>query len=160
MSYETIEARYKTLLEPITLADGTSAFEDEEDVSRGDYRILDSGGPRFTVLTPGPIDESDALGSYGSIFRIWGMIQDLFVRYTNDPDSWSAFIDVRDAVLQLVEENPTLNDLTGIIRTRIVTEGDPVEVFDEDDEGPFFILQRLRVTVTERVDRTGGEYAT
>ncbi|MGH9158200.1 MAG: hypothetical protein ACRD1K_20720 [Acidimicrobiales bacterium] len=154
MSYVTVETRVQSLLQGIT---GT--FPVAASVSRGDYRVLDSGEASLAVLTPGNFDEG-RVGQGGAqiVEREWHVLIDLFRKYLDDGTSWQNFAADRDAVLQELERRPTLNSLDGIVGVALSADSDPGEVFDENDNGPFFIWQRIRIQTMERADVTGGEY--
>lgn len=152
MSYDTVEAALETLL--VAMPEFSAST-----VSRGDYRVLDSGSSDLIVLTPGPF-EQDGVGQAGArkSIRLWSILADLFRKYEDDATTWAGFIATRDAVIDNIEKYPTLNNVAGLTLVAMEAPGDPIEVFDEDDNGPFFVFQRIRVAVTERVDLSGGEY--
>ena len=155
MSYATVEARVKLLLEGLT-----GVFPKTRSVSRGDYRELDEGASTTAVLTPGAfVQDGVAQGGARKSVRDWGVLIDLFRKYLDDGTSWTDFEADRDSVIAELEKYPSLNSLAGIVRVQIQADTDPGEIFDDDDGGPFFIWQRLRVTVVERADLSGGEFA-
>ena len=154
MSYATIEARVKLLLEGLT-----GVFPSTNLIARGDYRELDSGASTIAVLTPGAFVQ-DGIGEGGArkSVRNWSVLIDLFKKYIDDGTSWTDFADDRDTIMAELEKFPSLNSLPGVVQVIIAADIDPGEIFDEDDNGPFFLWQRLRVNVTERADLIGGEF--
>ncbi len=154
MSYATVEARVKLLLEGLT-----GVFTKTRYVSRGDYRELDEGAATTAVLTPGAfVQDGVSEGGAMKSVRDWSVLIDLFRKYLDDGTSWTNFEADRDSIMAELEKYPTLNSLAGIVKVQIQADTDPGEIFDEDDNGPFFIWQRLRVNVNERADLTGGEF--
>ncbi len=154
MSYSSVEAAVLTLLQALT---GT--FAATTDVTRGDYRILDSGADAVAILVPGAF-EQDGIGEGGArkSVRDWNVLIDLFRKYVDDGTTWTNFETDRDAVMGQLEKYPTLDGESGVVNVIISADADPGEVFDEDDQGPFFVWQRLRIRITERADLSGGEF--
>jgi hypothetical protein len=154
MTYATVEAAVETLI--VAMTEFTA-----ETVSRGDYRILDEGADDLCVLVPGSFDQ-DGAGQAGArkSIRAWAVLADLFRRYLDDATTWADFVATRDALIDHLEQYPTLNGVAGLTLVALGSDADPTEVFDEDENGPFFVFQRIRIAVTERVDLTGGEYTT
>lgn len=152
MSYASVEVAVQTLLQAMT------EFADA-DVSRGDYKILDSGADNLAVLTPGAFikDEAAQAGARKSL-RNWNVIIDLFRKYLDDGTTWTDFEATRDALVDRLELFPSLNGTAGVTLVGVEADSDPAEIFDEDDNGPFFLFQRIRVAVNERTDLSGGEY--
>ncbi len=154
MSYSSVEAAVLTLLQALT---GT--FAATTDVTRGDYRILDSGADTNAVLIPGSFEQDGiAEGGARKSVRDWNVLIDLFRQYADDGTTWTNFETDRDAVMAQLEKYPTLNGESGVVNVVISADADPGEVFDEDDAGPFFVWQRLRIRITERADLSGGEF--
>ena len=153
MTYAVVEAAVKTILE------GMSEFVSNDDISRGDYRILDSGASNLAVLTPGAFvkDEAGQAGARKSL-REWSVIIGLFRKHVDDGNSWTDFESIRDALVDRLELFPSLNGTAGVTLVGMEAGSDPDEIFDEDENGPFFIFQRIRVSVNERTDLSGGEY--
>jgi hypothetical protein len=154
VTYATVEVAVQTLIQAM------SEFDDA-DVSRGNYLILDSGDDDLAVLTPGSFtkDEPGEAGAYKSV-RHWSVLVDLFRKYLDDETTWINFVATRDALLDHLELYPSLNSTAGIVLVGVEAGSDPSEVYDDDDNGPFFIFQRIRMAVNERTDLAGGEYTT
>ncbi len=152
MTYATVEAAVQTLIVAMTEFDSDS-------VSRGDYKILDSGADDLAVLTPGSFtkDETGQAGARKSL-RNWSVLVDLFRKYLDDGTTWTNFVATRDALVDQLELYPSLNGTAGVTLVAVEAGSDPSEVYDDDDNGPFFIFQRIRIAVNERTDLSGGEY--
>ncbi len=128
-------------------------------VDMGSYQMLDKGVNYAAVLLPGKFDNET--GSYNSLHRD-DVLVDLFVRYASDAaTNWDNFIAFRDAVTAKLEGYPSLNGLTGVQQVLISADEDPYPIVKgkNPEIAPVFIGQRLRVTVSQRVALTTGEYA-
>lgn len=147
-----VEAAVQTLLQAMT--EFASA-----DVTRGDYRRLDKGTNNIAVLTPGAF-EQDGVGQAGArkSIRNWSVVIDLFRKYVDDGTTWTNFEATRDALIVQLEKYPSLDSTAGVTLVTMDAGSDPAEVYDEDDNGPFFLFQRIRVAINERADLSGGEY--
>jgi hypothetical protein len=152
MTYATVEAAVQTLIVAMTEFDSAS-------VSRGDYKILDSGADDLAILTPGSFtkDEPGQAGARKSL-RNWSVLVDLFRKYLDDETTWTNFVATRDALVDQLELYPSLNNTAGVTLVGVEAGSDPSEVYDDDDQGPFFIFQRIRIAVNERTNLSGGEY--
>lgn len=128
-------------------------------VDIGSYQMLDKGVKCAAVILPGRFVSQD--GSYEDV-RNEDVLIDLFYRYDSDAGTnWDNFTTFRDAVRDKLKSYPTLNGLTGVSQVNVSAEDDPEPVVKSKspESGPVFIVQRLRVTVTQRVRMTEGEYA-
>ncbi len=152
MTYAVVEAAVQTLLQAMT------EFANA-DVTQGDYRRLDDGTNNIAVLTPGAF-EQDGVAQAGArkSIRNWNVIIDLFRKYVDDGNTWTNFTATRDALIVQLEKYPSLDSTAGVTLVTMSAGSDPAEIFDDDDNGPFFLFQRIRVTVNERADLSGGEY--
>jgi hypothetical protein len=115
-------------------------------VTEGDVRVLDSGIINSCVLFPGGIPEYDTAGLRRE--QIWNCIADLFTKFIDD-SSYSAFGTLRDAVIATLDAGAGLS--ASYFVTSIVSDGDPIELYDKQGGGPFFITQRLRITIQENM---------
>jgi hypothetical protein len=128
-------------------------------VDIGNYQMLDKGVIYAAVLLPGRFDGQD--GSYEEI-RNEDILLDLFYRYKSDAGTnWDTFAVFRDAVRDKLKSYPTLNGLSGVSQVLVSADEDPDTIAKgkNPEAGPVFILQRLRITVTQRVAMTAGEYS-
>jgi len=142
MGYMTAQGALKTLLLTIT---GTTGFG-ANDVSEGDLRILDSGSTNLAVLFPGSVPPYDTAGMVRE--HEHEAIVDLFTKFVDDT-AYSTFGTLRDAVIDKLDTTKVLSSVYFV--TSIVSDGDPVELYDKQGGGPFFITQRLRLTIVEEV---------
>jgi hypothetical protein len=150
MAYFDIENAVKTLL----LTD-TTDFR-SVDISQGNYDIIENGAPSHIVLVPGAVGP-EQVGSC-TLLRTWDVMIDIFIRYSVD-NPWTTFQTVRANVMAKLDAYPTLNNPTTMVVQQLVSAGDVSEVFEKNGEGPFYLLQRLRLTVEEKSSLTTGEYA-
>lgn len=128
-------------------------------VDIGNYQMLDKGVLYAAVLLPGKFSSED--GSYEDV-RKEDVLLDLFAKYISDAGTnWDTFTAFRDAVRDKLKSYPTLNGLTGVSQVSVVADEDPdaVTKSKNPESGPVFILQRLRITVTQRVAMSSGEYS-
>jgi hypothetical protein len=146
-----IESALQTVLQGLTQFDGHP-----EGVTRGDYRVLDSGLTHTVIIEPGTFISDDAMAY--TIQRTWDIPVLIFEKYIDDAVSLVNFTAFRDAVIARLDQYPTLNGAADLTLNRLSSDGDPEEVKDKQDGGPFFTMQTLRVSITERVALSGGEY--
>jgi hypothetical protein len=142
MSYTAIETALQTILQE--MSDFTAS-----DVSLTNYDVLDNGtgSKNKVVLRPGGIVAAPDTFATGT--RTWGILMDLFTIYHADED-WATFKAMRENVITKIEAHFPLDISTGtVIMTRLESADDPQEVFDKAGAGPFFVMQRLRLTVDE-----------
>ena len=128
-------------------------------VDVGSFQMLDKGVRFAAVLLPGKFDNESNSGN--SLHRD-DVLVDLFARYDKDAaTNWDNFTSFRDAIVQQLEGYPSLNGLDGVQQVLISADEDPVPVTKSKspEMGPIFIVQRLRLTVSQRVALTTGEYA-
>jgi len=152
LSYATIEAKVKTLLQ------ATSLLADA-DVTRGDYhRPLDQIGVRFCVLTPGGFTSNGAATSYGEkVSFFWTVTLDLFVRHWGDGTEFTNLQTDRQTIIDEMAKYPTLDELTGVMYAAI-TGGDPPRTVYDEAGSAHWLLQRMSIEIHEKVDIQGGEY--
>ena len=139
MGYMTAQGLIKTLLL-------TNANFGADDVTEGDLRILDRGITNAAVLFPGTIQGLDLAGMVRED-AYEGYI-DLFTKFTGD-EAYNTFGTLRDSVVATLDGGKCLSATHFI--TAISSDGDPVELYDKENRGPFFIWQRLRLTIMEQV---------
>lgn len=151
MSYDAIEGAFLTLLQALTGTFATSA-----QVTRGDWRIVDSGLSPLAVLYPGPFSEGDTWASGGTDYQ-WTVNCQLITRFLNNGTSQVSMEQTRDAVVAQIQKYPTLNALAGVQAVGRVNGGEIVELRDKDGGGPYFLQTDLTWQVTELVTVTGGE---
>jgi hypothetical protein len=152
VSFSTVEAAVQTLLQAVT---GT--FDRTADVTRGNFRVLDDGSAPYAVLMPGEFEKRPYGGARQEITLWTGYIW-LFEKYVDDGTSYTSMEATREAVLDQLEKYPTLNFLTGIVKFRVSSGGEVTEVYDENKNGPFFLMQALKYEANEVTATSGGEY--
>jgi len=152
MTYSTIEAAARGLLQDL------SQFDDD-DVTRGDFRVLDRGSPPYAVLYPGPVQIRD-YGDWGEKLFVWTMHCEVFERYLDDGSSYTDLETTRQNVVELFNSRPTMGGVSNVIYVG-VERGEALKfIYDRDGGGPHFIMQRLVVTVHETANYAGsGEFA-
>ena len=143
MSYMAAQALLKTQL--LTL---TSTFA-STDVTEGDYRILDGGGPTMAVLIPGSIPQIDLAGMDKTI--LYECIIDLFVRVLNTDSTFAhnSLGTARDAIIANLSVDPIGDATYFFIALR--SDGEIDGVYDTQNNGPFHLTQRLVLTIQENV---------
>lgn len=139
MGYMTAQGLLKTLL----LTNGNFPAGT---VTEGDLSILDNGITNAAVLFPAGIGNFDLAGMTRE--QIWEGFIDLYTKFVDDA-SYSTFGTLRDSVIATLDTTKCLNDTYFMMA--IASDGDPVEVYDKQGGGPFFIWQRLRLQINEQV---------
>ncbi len=148
MSYDAIEERLQLLLQGLTTQFPAPVSPNTTAVTRGDWRVIDSGADKMAILHPGVETEGDSM-SAGSVERTWSAHLDLIKRYLDDGTTAVNFEKMRDAVLQHLQKYPSLNGLAGVQAVgQINAEGDPFYIYDKDGAGPFFYAQTFSIPVT------------
>lgn len=162
MTSAAIMSAIETILFTTKDASNADYFTNTADIKAvdvGNYQMLDKGVICAAVILPGKFSGQD--GSYEEV-RSDEVLVDLFYRYKADAGSnWDAFTLFRDAVRNKLKSYPTLNGLSGVSQVAVNADEDPEPVVKSKspEAGPVFILQRLRVTVSQRVAQSTGEYA-
>jgi len=139
MGYMTAQGLLKTLLL-------TNSNFGASDVTEGDLSILDRGKTNMAVLFPASLPEYDLAGMVRE--HEWEGFIDLYTKFISDV-SYSAFGTLRDSVVATLDTAKCLS--AAYFMMAIASDGDPVEVFDKQGGGPFFIWQRLRLRINEQV---------
>ena len=150
--YDEIEARIQTLIQALTRFAGNTGR-----VTRGNYKILDTGVPEAVILDMGAVGP-ETQEAYG-VYRDFDVLVTILTKYGADEATMHTnFKALRYDIIALEEKYPSLNNLGGVIQTAIQSDGDPDDVYDKLGAGPFFRMQSLRWTVTRRYAVSGGEY--
>jgi hypothetical protein len=113
-------------------------------VTEGDYRILDSGYTNACVLLPGSFPEMDLASLKRDIY--WEAYADLFTRFVDDT-SYTTFGTLRDSVFTIIRANRSLSAVYQMIG--ISPADEPRDIFNKQGQGPFWIMQRLRIAIVE-----------
>lgn len=140
MSYMTAQGLLKTLI-----LNASTTFVSGS-VTEGDYRVLDSGYTNSCVLLPGQVPNFDTAGMVRE--QVWECIADVFTKFVDDT-SYSTFGATRDAMITTIDAAPCLSATYFVMA--ISSDGEPRDVFDTSGGGPYFVTQRLRITIQENV---------
>ncbi len=148
-TYSDVEARAQLLLQGLT-----SIFPDAGQVTRGDWRPIDSGVDRLAVLYPGGVQD---VTTYAAGAKDWRdtMNCDLFQREKHDGQALVDYEAMRDAVLALFQQYPSLNGLA--VAVGAITATELGGLFDDSGGGPYFFVQTLSIPVTLLVTVTIAE---
>ena len=138
-AYMGAQTLIKTILAGV---DGLSV----SNVTEGDLRVLDAGNTYAAVLFPGSIP-GVTLSSMDRV-QEYECILDLFIRFDDDT-TYTDFGTFRDLVIDALYDDPAPSSTYFL--TNLRSDGDPAEVYDKMGAGPFFITQRLVITVQEQV---------
>lgn len=144
--YEDCEAAVQSRLQLLT-----AYFDRPEDVTRGDFRVLDAGSEPYVILTPGPFTSTplDALTGDNYSQDVWTIYGWLFVKHNGDGSEFVSLSQARTAVKQQLEASPYLGGVVPVTSVKITAGGEPAEDYDEDDGGPYFLHQVLTIEVSE-----------
>jgi len=153
MSYDAIEAAIKTiLLYDTTTFPALVAPDTISQVTRGDWRIMDSGKSPLVVLYAGGYTEDESqIAALNEFAVTWTAKLDLIVKYTDDGATRTTLAQKRDVILQDIMQYPMLHGLASATARlgKITSDGDPVPIFDKNGGGPFFLMQTFSIPVSE-----------
>lgn len=98
-------------------------------VTSNDYRVLDQGVNYALVVVPGEVGED--LADQLTDWRRYDLVLDLFVRWRDtDAATMTAFEALRDELIEGMEENPTVGNLSGVLESESRSEGGPAWITD------------------------------
>lgn len=150
MSYATIESALATILRTATGFDTTN-------VVIGHFRPL-ANKKESVSLTPGAISGRRSEGNR-TVTTDWVVQIQYFVKATdhaNVEDVYATIIAGRQKLIDVVDQNPTLNGTAGVVIARITDADEP----DWLQSGRSYIWeQMLRCTIRETALLTGGEFS-
>lgn len=136
----------------------TTYFPNEWQVSDDDSTLM-KGAVYAVIVRPGrfptvPRSADDLL------MVNWDTVTDLYVAYTNYKESWNKFKALRSDVINLLWSHPTLEDVPGVMHVEITGEEQAqyLKFSDAPDAKPNFIVQTVRITTSQLVRITGGEF--
>lgn len=144
--YDAIEAALQTILQALT-----SVFATTEQVTRGDWRVMDRGVDVWAILYGADYTEESAMAA-GSSQMTYTTKLLLGVRYLNDGTTRQRLVQVRDAVIRHLRKYPHLNGLASASANMglITSDGEPQAVFPVNDEGgPFALIQQFTIPTFE-----------
>lgn len=155
MSYEALTDDLVDVIQSM------SRFADA-DVSKGDDRKLAHGKNDCVILYPGPFSvEEEGEISQGREDWTWTVYLDLFLRVKTNPGAdWVLFGAARDDLISTLRKYPNLSQAAIFIKEVAVNaSSDPQYVFNDQGQGPFFIVQRIVAEIVENTTVTGGDYS-
>ena len=151
--HEEIESRFQTLLQGLA---GTFATPDQ--VTRGDWRVLDRGASPVGILYPGTVTEDGPIAA-GATQYTWEVNLLLAVRDLADGASMGDLIKARDAVIAHLQKYPSLDALAGVQGVSRFSGGEIGDIRDKDTDVSYFLQTVLTWQVTSIETVSGGEIA-
>lgn len=149
----TIQAAIQTLLQALTRYGSA-------DVSLGDTRILGNKSGPWAIIFPGRMS-AERVGAWGQVMHHWRHDIDLWRKFAGD--SYADIVADRQAVVDCIMQNPTLNGTTYITDSSVVDSTEPRYMWlhgQPKTAKPQFVGFRIAVETGERLthDRS-GEFA-
>jgi hypothetical protein len=129
-----IQGRLQTLLQAL------ATFADE-DVTLGDWLVLDRGSAPYAVIWPGPFEIVDVSGDGARVRVRWQHNVDVVADW--DPDGYTNITAARAAVMTQLLVYPSLNGLTGIQVATLRDGGEIREIYAQDAIQPSFHVVTL-----------------
>ena len=139
------------------LIQADSNFADD-DVTLGDFRVLDRGSAPYAVVLPGEIVSAKRSGDWSQVRFVWEHTVEVFERFIDD--SYADFSTARQAVVDVIGENPTLGGQSEISSAYVSAATDALYLYSEDGgDVPQFVFSRVTVRCVEDVNYDGeGEF--
>jgi len=153
MSDSAIQGYIQTLIQAVT------GFDDD-DVTKGDPRVIDSGSPPYAIVWPGTIFEASRSGDWSQVQITWRHAVHVVERLLDD--DYGDFCTYRQGVIDAIGQNPTLGGNSEIVNTLVVEASlEFVRARDASPDAPAqFVMSDLTVETTERITYDGdGEFA-
>lgn len=110
---------------------------------------INRGFDYWAVFLPSTFTRSKA--GPKDITYAWITIFDLYVRYVTAEEAPSKFMEVRSAIINLLDVYPTLNGVLGVRDVSILARSEMLQ--DTPGDNPNFIIQTLAVTTIQRIAR-------
>ena len=139
-NYSVIETAIQAVLVALTTIFTTG------NVTLGDYAPLDGGNDRVAVITPGAF--SRERGTMTSNLYTWNFNIDIFQRYINSANTYTAFKVMRAAVINAFAGQLGIADVTV---EGIAANGDPTMAIKTGTNIPTHMVQVLTITIQEFV---------
>lgn len=150
MSSATIQARIQDLIQ-------AHADFDDDDVTLGDFRVLDRGSAPYAVIYPGGFETLLRADDGREQVIRWRHYVEVFATFLND--SYSNIVSARAAVIDQLRAYPSLNGLTGVLRAYFESGDDLDFLYPPGGDVPQFVFVRLTHYAEEYVDYAGsGEF--
>ena len=148
MSYELVEERMHSLMLNLT-----PVFSKAEQLTRGDWRVMNLGKSPCGIFYPGALPPATPLTA-----ESWGYHYhvnfDFYYRFKDDGKSMREFEELRDKVLQHMQAYPTLNHLSSTTEIEGFSGSDVIELYSKEGQGPYYLAQTLTWTILDYVQVT------
>jgi len=134
------------------------ALFDDDDVTLGDFLVLDRGSPPYAVVLPGAIVEGLRSGDWAQVQLAWEHEVEVFERFLDD--DYADFTTARQAAVDAIGQNPTLGGQSGISGAMVVRVSKPRYLYPEGGaDTPTFVFSTMTVRTVEEVNWDGsGEF--
>jgi len=132
---------------------------DDADVTLGDFRVLDRGSPPYAVVLPGAIVSGERSGDWSQVQLIWEHDVEVFERFLGD--DYTDFVTARQAVVDVIGQNPTLGGQSGISNAHVALASRSKYLYPEGGaDVPTFVFSTVTVRTVEEIVYDGsGEFA-
>lgn len=129
-------------------------------VTKSDYSPFDNGAEKFIVLQPDAFDSGGSDIQDRMVYQ-WDILAEVYLKYTNETQTMTAFRALRTAILNELEKYPTLNNASGVLSRTFASEGGVLDVTDRTNNTiVYYKMQTIRISVVQEVtDITSGEFA-
>jgi len=126
-----------------------------DDVTLGDFRVLDRGSSPYAVVLPGRIVSGQRSGDWSQVQVVWEHPVEVFERFLGD--DYADFTTARQAVVDAIGENPTLGGNSEISGAHVSGASDVRYLYPaEGADVPTFVFSRVTVRSVEEVTHDGG----
>lgn len=133
---------------------------DDDDVTLGDPKVIDSGSPPYAIVWPGTVHAAGRSGDWSQVQIVWRHPVHVVERLLDD--DYADFCGYRQDVIDAIGQNPTLGGNSEIVNTLVIAASlDFVRHRDSPpDAPPQFVLSELVVETIEKITYDGsGEFA-
>jgi len=149
MGDAAIQGRIQTLIQ------GLTTFADA-DVVLGDYQVIGRGNAPYAIVVPGPFT-SRRSGNWSQVTYSWTHYVEVWEAFA--ADSFSNITTARQDVVDVINENPTLDGLSGV--SFALAEASDEMMFlwrkgQSRETKPAFVGFRIRIATIEEVLYAGG----
>jgi len=146
MSYETCQDGLATVIKKL------KNYTDNN-VSLGDYRLLQRGFNQVVILRPGTFTRMRSEFGGGKQ-NTWNIIVELFIKYKDDAQIQENIRDERQDIIDQVDQYPKLDNVSGVFDAQIISGAEPTPVFGADGSGPHFMMQEMICQIIEDIEVT------
>lgn len=126
-----------------------------QNISRGDYRILGKGLKRAIILNPGPIRDHGTAQFPRRMRTLWIINIELYILFQDDVSAIAdAIRDDRQTIIDHLDKYPTLNGTVGVVVARLEGAAEPQVMLGENHQWwrqvlPMAVEERVTVTIAE-----------